>query len=215
MSELFEAIKRGDEKSVASLLDGERKLLTASENGVSAILMALYHGHPELARLFTERGVSLSFAEACALGDLDRVGSLLKDDPSLLQSRTTDGYPAFALAIFFGQPDVARHLIEQGADVNAQAQNAQGVFPVHAAAAANDTRTMKMLLDRGADPNARQQLAFTALHGAASRGNIEMAKLLIVHGADPKARSADGKDAATVAEEHDQPEFARWIRTVT
>lgn len=215
MSELFEAIKRGDEKSVASLLDRDPELLTASENGVSAILVALYHGHAELARLFTERGASLSFAEACALGDLDRVRDLLKDDPSLLQSRTVDGYPAFALAIFFGQPDVARYLIEHGADVNAQAQNAQKVFPVHAAAAANDTHTMKMLLERGADPNARQQLDFTALHGAASRGNIEMAKLLIAHGADPKAKSTDGKDAAVVAEEHNKPEFAQWMRTVT
>ncbi len=215
MSELFEAIKRGDEKSVASLLDRDPGLLTASENGVSAILAALYHGHPELPKLFTDRGLALSFAEACALGDLDRARNLLTDDPSLIKSRTADGFPAFALAIFFGQPDLARYLIEHGADVNAQAQNAQRVFPVHAAAAANDTHTMIMLLERGADPNAKQQLDFTALHGAASRGNIEMAKILISHGADPKAKTAEGKDAVDIAEKYNKPEFAQWMRTMT
>jgi len=215
MSDLFDAIKSGDEKSVASLLDSDRSLLTASENGVSAILVAIYNMHPELAGLFIERGAALSFAEACALGDFERVRALLKSDPSLLHSRTPDGFPSFALAIFFRQPDVARYLIERGADVNAQAQNPMRVFPVHAAATTGDRQTMTMLLERGADPNAKQQMDFTALHGAASHGDIEMAKLLLAHGADPNAKTTDGKNAAEVAEKYGQPEFAGWIRTVT
>jgi uncharacterized protein len=215
MSDLFDAIKRGDEKQVESLLDADRSLLGASENGVSAILVAIYNLHPELTRLFIERGAPLSFAEACALGDLERVRALLKSDPSLLHSRTPDGFPAFALAIFFRQPDVARYLIERGADVNAQAQNAMKVFPVHAAATTGDRETMKMLLERGADPNAKQQMDYTALHGAAGHGDIEMAKLLLAHGADSNAKTADGKNAAELAEKNGQPEFARWMRTVT
>ena len=215
MKELFEAIKSGDAARVTALLDGDRSLLNAADNGVSAILFAVYNMRPELARLFTDRGADLSFAEACALGDLERVRALLERDPSLLHSRTADGFPAFALAIFFRQPIVARYLIEQGADVNAQAQNAMKVRPVHSAATTGDRETMKMLLDRGADPNAKQQMDYTALHGAASHGDIEMAKLLLANGADPNAKSSDGMTAAEVAEKHGKPEFAKWMRTVT
>jgi tankyrase len=68
-----------------------------------------------------------------------------------------------------------------------------------------------MLLDHGADPNARQQQDYTPLHGAASRGDVEMAKLLLAHGADRNARASDGMTAADVARKHGKGEFAEWI----
>jgi ankyrin repeat protein len=136
---------------------------------------------------------------------------MLEATPSLLDTKSADGYPPLGLAIFFRQPDVAKFLIECGADVNAAADNQQRVAPLHAAAAVGDRETMKLLLERGADPNARQQVDFTPLHGAASRGDVEMAKMLIAHGADPAARSSDGMDAAAFAVKFKQPEFAEWL----
>ena len=100
------------------------------------------------------------------------VKEMLAEDPQLLHSRTPDGFPAAGLAIFFRHGELARWLIEQGADVNAAADNAMKVAPVHAAAAACDRETMALLLARGADPNAKQQVDYTPLHGAASRGDI-------------------------------------------
>ncbi|HEY0156010.1 MAG TPA: ankyrin repeat domain-containing protein [Thermoanaerobaculia bacterium] len=182
-----------------------------SEN-VTPILMALYQGKTEEARLLAENAPRLSFGEAAALGDLARVQSLLAEDPSLLDSRTADGYPALGLAIFFRQPHVARFLIEQGADVNAAADNAQRVAPLHAAAAVQDRESLELLLARGADANAKQQLDYTPLHGAASRGDVEMAKLLLAHGADRNARGTDGKTPAEIAEKYGKPEFAEWLR---
>lgn len=210
--ELIEAVKKGEASKVAALLDENRSLLTAKEGNTSAILLALYHGHAEIARLFVERGAQLSFAEACALGEGDRARQLLQNDPSLLHSYSDDGFPIAGLSIFFRHPELARELIERGADVNAAARNAQRVAPVHAAATVGDHQTMKLLLERGADPNARQQMGFTALHGAASHGDVEMAKLLIAHGADPRARTDDGKNAVDVAEKYGQPAFADWFR---
>lgn len=181
-----------------------------SEN-VTPILMALYQGKTEEARLLAERAPTLSFGEAAALGDLERVRLLLADDPSLLDSRTADGYPALGLAIFFRQPHVARFLIEQGADVNAAADNAQHVAPLHAAAAVQDHATMELLLARGADANAKQQLDYTPLHGAAARGDMEMAKLLLAHGAQRDAKGTDGMTPADIAHKYKHPEFADWL----
>ncbi|HEY0372380.1 MAG TPA: ankyrin repeat domain-containing protein [Thermoanaerobaculia bacterium] len=211
MSEFTDAIQAGDAARVGALIDGDASLLTMAENGTTPLLTAIYHGKADIARLLVERGAPVSFAEACALGDEARVRELLANDPSVLNTRGADGFPPMPMAIFFGHGALARWLIEQGADVNAAAENPQRVSPVHAAAATCDRDTMRVLLDRGADPNARQQMDYTPLHGAASRGDTEMAKLLLAHGADAEARASDGMTAADVARKYGKGEFAEWF----
>ncbi len=210
MRELTEAIQKGDAARVSELIDADPTLLQARE-GATPILTAIYHGKNDIARLLVERGAPVSFAEACALGDLGRVEQGLAADPAALHVLSVDGYPPLGLAIFFRHPDVARLLIERGADVNTPAANAQRVAPVHAAAAACDHATMRLLLERGADPNARQQLDYTPLHAAAGRGDVEMARLLLDHGADRHPKSTEGQTPADVARSHEQAEFADWM----
>jgi len=211
MSELTDAIKQGDSAKIDELLDRDPSLAGVAENNVTPILLAIYHGKRDIAQQLASRGGPLSFGEAVALGDTRRVKELLAATPELLHSRTADGFPAAGLAVFFGHGELARWLIEQGADVNAAAENPLRVAPVHAAAAAQDRETMQLLLARGADPNKRQQADYTALHGAASRGDVEMAKLLLAHGADRRARGADGMTVADVARKYGHPEFAEWF----
>jgi ankyrin repeat protein len=211
MSEFLDSVKKGDIAAVTRMIETDRSLLEAKEQGVSAALLALYHGKGDVARLLVSRGAPLGFADACAIGDDGAVRRMLKKDPSLLHSMTPDGFPAWALAIFFRQSAIAQFLIEQGADVRRHAENRQRVAPVHAAAAACDRETMRMLLERGADPNARQESDYAPMHTAAARGDIEMAKLLLGHGAERSPRGNDGKTPADVAREHGQGGFVDWI----
>jgi ankyrin repeat protein len=211
MSEFTDAIKAGDAARVTAMLDADASLLQSSEHGVTPVMLAIYHGKRELAQRFADRGAPISFPEACALGDHNRAQRMLGEDPSLLDARSADGFPPVGLAIFFGHGALARWLIEQGADVNAAAENAQRVAPLHAAAAVCDRETLAMLLARGADVHAKQQQDFTPLHGAASRGDVAIAELLLAHGADRDARSADGMTPADVARKYGHPAFADWI----
>jgi ankyrin repeat protein len=209
MDELLDAIRQGDAARVGALLDGDPSLLDG--NG---LLQSIYNNHAELVPLFLDRGHRLTIHEAAALGDEARVRELLDTDPSLLDSFGEDGFNAVGLAIFFRRPDVARMLIEKGADVSAPARNAMKVAPLHAATTVGDREMVAMLLARGADANARQQLDYTPLHSAANRGDREMAQLLITNGAQAAAKATDGKTPADVARERGFAELADWLESL-
>lgn len=211
--DLFAAIRTGDEAGIRALIDEDPALRNATAGGVSAVLYACYTGHASLAPVLLDGKPAAVFGEACALGDASTALQLLDADPSLLNAFTADGFPPLGLAIFFRHPDLAQQLIERGADVHAHARNAQLVAPLHAAVAVGDRETAALLLQRGANANARQQGGFTPLHGAASRGDDAMIDLLLAAHADRALVTEDGKTAAEIAEERGHPEAARRLRT--
>ena len=192
VTELIEAIKAGDGDRVAELLTSDPALLAAkAPNGVSAILLAMYHGKPAVARLFIERGAVLDLHEAAAVGDLQRVRALATAEN--VNSASADGFQPLGLACYFGQDAVAAYLIRLGADVNQAAENAMKVRPIHAATARRSVALVRLLLESGADPNARQQMGYTALHAAHQNGDRDIIELLIAHGADADVRTDDGR----------------------
>src|SRR3712207_434624 len=91
--ELFDAIDAGDVERVRGLLGLDPSLATARDGaGVSAILRARYRFDRALVAAIREHAGDLDAAEAAALGDLDRLTSLLDADPSPIEARTPDGF---------------------------------------------------------------------------------------------------------------------------
>ena len=164
----------------------------------SPILMALYMRKPEEAERLAA-GARLNIWEAAALGRDARVAELLREDRSLANAWSPDGFPPIGLAAFFGHPSTAHILVDAGADVGAVARNEMRVQPLHAAAAAKQIEIVRLLLDSGADPNARQQAGYTALMECARGGRDDMVRLLLDRGADPSVVNDDGKTAASLA----------------
>ncbi len=211
--EFLRLIKSGDIQGVRNLLSADPALARATApDGASAILLAIYHGHASMVRLFTAQGAELNFFEACAAGDIEGALQLLGRDPSLVNQRSPDGYTALGLAIFFGHDDVAEALLGHGADVNLAASNAQRVAPLHAAAARRNAKMVRRLLARGAHPDVVQAGGLTPLHVAAFRGEHEIARLLLERGADASVENAEGKTAAELAFERGHMELARWLK---
>lgn len=214
MNEYIELVKLGDADAAAKWLDAHPELLTARDSqGASLVALACYRGQPAIARLIAERR-PLDLWEACMLGDLARVRQCLESDGADVNEAAADGFPPFALAVFFGQPEVYRYLLQHGADVNQPARNPMRVTAVHAAVARHDADGLALILEHGGDPNARQQAGWTGLHSAAAHGDRRMTEMLLRAGADRQALTEKGETAADLARSGGHNELALWLEAL-
>jgi ankyrin repeat protein len=167
----------------------------------SDLLEALYRGDREAVDEELADRPELTLFEAAAVGDAARVHELLLLEGGFVDLWSPDGFTALHLASFFGHEDVAAELLARGADVSAVARNPLRVQPLHSAAAGNHTGVVRVLLEHGADANARQEGGFTPIHAAAQNGNDELAGSLLDAGADMSITTDDGRTAAEMARE--------------
>jgi ankyrin repeat protein len=176
----LDAVRAGHLEALRKAVHETPALMNAHDtNCVSAVMLAMYHGHAETARLLARIGVEIGPFETCMLGTVDRLKAMLAADRDLAGSYSADGFTLLPLAAFFGQPEVAEMLLAFGAGVKAVARSKMGVRPLHSAAAANQTQIALELIQRGVDVNARQQGGFTPLHAAAQNGNLDLVRALL------------------------------------
>ncbi|HET8569444.1 MAG TPA: ankyrin repeat domain-containing protein [Candidatus Limnocylindria bacterium] len=211
MDELWAAIKKGDRATVERVVGADPSLAGASDEGVSAVMLATYWRKPEIARWLAERKGDLTIFEATALGDVARVMAELDRDPSLANAFSPDGFQALGLAAFFAQPEIAELLLARGADPSTPSRNDMKVTPLHSAVASGQSRIAKALVHAGAELNVKQRHGWTPLHGAAEHGDRDLVELLLDRGADPLAATDDGMTAAAFARSRGFEEIARAI----
>jgi len=160
---------------------------------MSDALQALYAGDAERAHELLPPDGELSVFEAAAFGKLERLAEMLRDDPAQSGALSDDGFTPLHLAVFGGQEESARVLLEHGADPNALAESPIAkVRPLGTAAFVRSVPLARLLLDSGADVNGRGDGGFTALHTAAQNRDEELVRLLIERGADPTLAADDG-----------------------
>ena len=209
---LFEAIKAGQADEVNRLIGENPALLrTRDASGASPLLIAVYHQKADIAKALADAQGSIDMFEAAALGRVDRIQQLLREDPSLASAYAPDGFPPVGLAAFFGHLDAVKTLIAAGADIHAPAKNALKVQAIHAAVASKNLDIVRAVLEAGADPNAAQQQGFRPMHESGSSGSRELAELLMKYGGDPTLKNDEGKSAITFAREKGHAEFANWL----
>jgi ankyrin repeat protein len=198
--QVCEAIRNGELERVRVLIRSNPELAAAKdEKGVSAILLASYHRRAEIVQLLREANEGLDVFEAATVGDAERVQQLVTADLTAISGWSADGFQPLHLAAFFGHPPIVALLLANHADPNSVARNAMAVCPLHSAAANWNCETVRLLLEHGANPNAKQHGGWTALHAAALHNDLTMIRLLLDHGADPGVKSDEGKTAADLA----------------
>jgi ankyrin repeat protein len=127
-----EAAAFGRDARLRALLSEQPGAATAmSDDGFTALHLAVFAGRESAARMLIEHGADVN---ACATAPFARVRPL-------------------ATAAFVGSVELTRVLLDAGADVDGR--SADGHTALHTAAQNGDAQLVRELLSRGADPTAR------------------------------------------------------------
>jgi hypothetical protein len=189
----------------------------------TALHSASYAGHLQIVLALLQHGVGVDLRGrlnktplhfAAEAGHRNVVQCLL-DQGSDVNSEEEDHSTPLTWAAYHGHTDVARMLLDHDAYVNAK--DVAGWTPLRSAVSAgfsreDRTQLVRLLLERGANPNAGDSHRRTPLH-LVSRGRptLDVARILIEYGADLDARDDKGKTPFQVAQARGQEETARLL----
>jgi uncharacterized protein len=206
-------IRKGETAEVAAAVNDDPVLVsTRDAQGISALLLAIYHQQPLIRDFLLSRLTEIDFFEAAAVGDCARLASLLQGNAILVFETSADGWGALHLSAAFGGARATGLLLEHGAHVHQFSRNPMHNQPLHACLASNrDAETARLLIAQGADVNTRQAGGFTPLHQASAGGAREIVILLLEAGADPGLTCDRGKTAADFARERGYAEIASLL----
>ena len=121
-----------------------------------------------------------------ALFDIDQFKNQFLDHPKIQDfiNWTGEGYNMLGVSVALWRTDIAKLLLEHGADVNIPNKN--GWTPLFSAIEHDDIDTMKLFLEKGAKVNNVRTDGFqrTPLILAAMNGHTEIVQLLLEEEAD-------------------------------
>jgi len=151
---IFAAAAKGQTDQLRSLIEEDPGLVNAfSPDGFTPLGLAAFFGHAETVEALLAAGADVN-----------------------LTSRESMKMPPLGSAMAVQRNDIARTLIEHGADVNGKAAN--DLTALHTAAARGNIESARLLLDHGAEINVTSTDGKTPLSYAEERNHPEMVEFL-------------------------------------
>ncbi len=150
-------------------------------------------------------------------GDLNGLRNWLNANPDNLNAAIGEGYSALHVACLFGHEKLVEQLVSRSALINLNADNESRATPLHAAVMFREEdaaeRIVRLLVDNGAELNAKQRGGTTPLHHAVARGSTTLVKCLIELGADPFLKDDFQRSPADLSREIGAEMNGEEIRT--
>jgi hypothetical protein len=168
-------------------------------------------------------GCAAGLHQAAKQGDVATLQKQLNAGADINESDTTINFSGSPLAhaAYYCQPEAVSYLLQKGANIEADSGVlARAQRPLHWAVQQDCTKVVRILLDAGADINAKAGWPSpgTPLGFAAYNGNIQLVENLIARGADIDGtiaglnNSKEGISAKALLEKHRQQAMVEAAR---
>lgn len=194
-------------ETVKILLENRSDVNLSDKDGITAVMEAAGAGYPDIVKRLLDRGADVNAKDAHGWNALAwAAGAGHYDIAALLKKHGAE--MTFMAAVCL--PDIAevQRRLNNGSDINAKGINAALV----GAAALGHSDVVKLLLDKGADANAKDENRETALIMAVSKGHFEVVKLLLEKGADVNMKAVYCKTALDIAQIEQRGEIEAVLR---
>jgi hypothetical protein len=141
--------------------------------------------------------------------DIAELKRLLAAGANPNEGRFFGGAGPLQLAIAQHQHDIARELLQHGADIKAVDASGNTTLMWASTIETGDPALVKQLLERGVDPNAANKSGETALMWAVKRGYTPVVETLKQHGASDAAMVKSAVERAVALLQKSGPEFIK------
>ncbi|XP_076823769.1 ankyrin repeat domain-containing protein 17-like isoform X2 [Clavelina lepadiformis] len=184
-------LDRGANKEHRNVSDYTPLSLAASGGYVNIIKLLLNHGAEINSRTGSKLGIS-PLMLAAMNGHTQAVQLLLDMGADINAQIETNRNTALTLACFQGRHEVVSLLVDRKANVEHRAKT--GLTPLMEAASGGYAEVGRVLLDKGADPNAAPVPSSrdTALTIAADKGHYRFCELVLTRGAQVEVKNKKG-----------------------
>jgi ankyrin repeat protein len=208
---LMLAAREGAHQAAVALVDSGADLNVTDPDGTTALVLAIMNVHYDLAAMLIDKGADPNLGDTSGMAALYAAVDALHQGPMINRPLAKPSGTLRAM-------DVIARLLDHRADPNqalktpllmkqhefGDASLGDGATPLMRAAKAADAALMKLLLEKGADPNRAMKNGQTALMVTASRPSraaggapktLEALTVLLDRGADVNAATPDGTTA--------------------
>ncbi len=207
---ILQAVREGDVLVVQRLLNDDPRLVRATDDHLKTPLhWAAEHDYYEVAKMLLHTGADLEATTSWGATPLDWAATMGSTKvANLLLAHGAQGMD-LAAAASLGKLDLVHKFLDSGTPLAFLARQAVPAEPndhwvadsarmkgdvvshaFYGACRNGHTAVAALLLDRGADVNAKGVFGGTALHWAAINGHKDTVAFLVAHGADLAIRDA-------------------------
>ncbi|KAH0623660.1 hypothetical protein JD844_006669 [Phrynosoma platyrhinos] len=184
--QLHRAVSRDDVDEVLRILQKRQVVVdTLNKLGFTALMVASQKGYTSLMI-------------ACFAGRLD-IAQYLRSKGASWLARDLGGCTAMHWAADGGHIDVIEWMIQDGCEVDPKDTGLEWTPLMRLCALTGKTDVARLLIDSGADVNARDKDGKTPLMIAALNNHEDLVTLLLERGADPEVKNEFGKGALEMA----------------